>query len=114
MSRAKGNEAPRWVAAWLQPWWPGCEAIPNSRKGRDILGTPGTAIEVKTGVTWRTDWKRQADGYAQAGECAMLVYLPPGCGAASVGDGFAIFRVRQAMDLLVAAEYAPPATARRM
>jgi hypothetical protein len=107
MSRAKGNEAPRWVAAYLQPWWPGCEAQPNSRKGRDILGTPGTAIEVKTGTTWRTDWKRQADGYALPGELPMLLYIPPGCGARSVGDAFAVFRVREAMPLLVAAEYAP-------
>lgn len=108
MSRGKGNAAPAWVAAYLQPWWPGCEKTPNSRPGRDILGTPGCAIEVKTGAEWRHKWIDQAAGYAADGELPLLVYLPPGYGEKSVGDALAVVRLSVVMPLLVAAGYAPP------
>jgi hypothetical protein len=107
MSRDKGNAAPAWVATYLQPWWPGCEKTPNSRPGRDLLGTPGVAVEVKTGATWRHKWMDQAAGYAGPGELAVIVYLPPGCGERSVGDALAVLPLREVMPLLVAAGYAP-------
>ena len=108
MSRGKGNAAPAWVAAYLQPWYPGCEKTPNGRPGRDILGTPGVAVEVKTSAEWRPHaWVKQAARYALPGELALLVYLPPGCGERAVGDAMAIVPVAAIMPLLVAAGYAP-------
>ncbi len=108
MSRGKGNAAPAWVAGYLQPWWPGCEKTPNSRPGRDLLGTPGTAFEIKTGAEWRPyHWMRQTQGYAADGELAVLLYLPPGLGRAMVSDTMAILPLRELMPLLVAAGYAP-------
>lgn len=108
LGRDKGNAAPAWVAAYLQPWWPGCEKTPNSRPGRDILGTPGVAIEVKTGIEWRHKWLRQAAGYALPGEAFFVVYVPPGCAAAQVGDALAVLPLRLLMPLLVGAGFAPP------
>jgi hypothetical protein len=113
VSQAKGKRAPAWVAAYLQRWWPHAEKTPNSRPGRDVLGTPGCAIEVKTGAQWSPNaWLRQAARYPAEGEVALLVYLPPGCGEAAVGDALAILPLRQVMPLLVAAGYAPEPTGR--
>jgi hypothetical protein len=108
MSRAKGNKAPAWVAAWLRAWFPDAEKTPNSRQGRDIENTPGLAVEVKTGAEWRPfAWSKQAAGYAADGELAVLVYLPPGMGEAAVADAMAIVPLRELMPLAVAAGYAP-------
>jgi hypothetical protein len=107
VTRARGNRAPAWVAAYLSRWWPGAEKTPNSRPGADILGTPGVKFEIKTGVEWRSAWVRQAAGYAVGGELALIVYFPPGCGEASVGDALAVLPLREIMPLLVAAGYAP-------
>jgi hypothetical protein len=109
--RAKGNVAPAWVAAYLQPWWPAAEKTPNSRPGRDLLGTPGVAFEVKTGAEWRHGWVRQAAGYAADGELPLLVWLPPGCAEAQVANALAVLPLRLIMPLLVAAGYAPPPAA---
>ena len=107
MSRAKGLEAPGWVAAYLRAWFPDAEKTPNSRKGRDIENTPGIAFEVKTSPTWRRSAIDQAAGYASRGELALVVYLPPGLGERSVGDALVVLPLWAVMPLAVAAGYAP-------
>jgi hypothetical protein len=107
VTRNRGNRAPHWVAAYLRPWWPSAEPTPNGRPGRDILGTPGAAIEIKTGVEWRHAWLKQAASYAGDGEVAILLYLPPGVGEKHVGEAMTILPLRVIMPLLVAAGYAP-------
>jgi len=107
MSRNKGLRAADWVAEYLRPWWPGCEATPNSRKGRDLLGTPPCVIEVKTGVEWRAKWLAQVLGYVLDGEFGFVVYLPPGCGERQVADALAIVPLRALMPVLVDAGFAP-------
>jgi hypothetical protein len=114
VSRDKGNQAPAWVAEWLRPWWPDAAKTPNSRPGRDIENTPGVAFEVKTGAQWRPSaWLRQAEKYAAPGELAVLWYLPPGFGAAAVGETMLIVRARLLLPVLVEAGYAPPLRAAR-
>ena len=109
MTRDRGNRAPHWVAEYLRPWWPDVEPTPNGRPGRDLLGTPGVAWEVKTGAEWRPKaWTRQAEGYAAPGELAALLYLPPGWGERSVGESLCIVRTRLLMPVLVESGYAPP------
>lgn len=107
MSRDRGNRAPQWVAEWLRPWWPHAEKTPNSRPGRDLLGTPGVAFEVKTRAEWRTSAVRQAAAYAGPGEVPVVLYLPPGCGERRVGDALAILPLSVLMPVLVEAGYAP-------
>ena len=113
LGRDKGNAAPSWVAKYLQPWWPGCEKTPNSRPGRDILGTPGVAFEIKTGATWSHKAIAQAAGYAAPGELPVVVYLPPGCAERQVGEALAIVPLRVLMPVLVEAGYAPAPTPER-
>lgn len=109
MSQAKGKRAAGWVAAYLTTWFPSAEKQPSSSlPGRDVLGTPGVAIEVKTSATWSPGkWVAQAVGYALPGEVGLLIYLPPGCGERSVGEALAILPLDSLMPLLVAAGYAP-------
>ena len=110
MSRDKGIRAAAWVAEYVSRWWPAAEKTPPSRPGRDILGTPGVAFEVKTGANWSHKAIAQAAGYALDGEVALVVYLPPGCGEQSVADALAVLPLRVVMPLLVAAGYAPEPT----
>lgn len=108
MSRAKGNRAPQWVAEYLRTWWPHVEKTPNSLPGPDLTGLPGITVEIKTGVNWRTAWLEQARKYARNGELPLLIYVPPGCGERSIADALVILSLREVMDLLVEAGYAPP------
>jgi len=109
MSRSKGNRAAGWVADFVRPWFPHSEATPNSRAGRDVLGTPGIAFEVKTSADWRpNEWMAQAAKYPLDGtELPVLVYLPPGLGQVRVGEAMAIVPLRRLMPLAAAAGYAP-------
>lgn len=107
MSRGRGNRAPAWVADYLRAWFPNAEPTPNSRPGRDVLGTPGIAIEVKTGAEWRATWLKQAAKYASDGELAWLVYLPPGLGERQVRRAMVIVPLEVAIGWAVEAGYAP-------
>ena len=108
MSQAKGKRAAAWVAAYLRGWYPSAETPRSSSSpGRDVLGTPGLAVEVKTGAQWRHKWIEQAAGYAALGEVAVIIYLPPGCGERSVGNALAVLPLRCLMPLLVASGHAP-------
>lgn len=105
MSQDKGKRAARWVANYMRPWWPLAEETPGGRPGADIMNTPGVAFEVKTGVTWREAWLKQAAKYP--GRIRVLVYLPPGCGAANVANAQMIMPMHVGMQLLMDAGYAP-------
>lgn len=108
MTRAKGNQAAGWVAAYLTRWFPLAEKTPNGRPGRDVMNTPGLAVEVKTSAEWRPKaWAAQVARYPGDGELGLLVYLPPGCGQRSVPEAMALLPLRAVMPLLVAAGYAP-------
>jgi hypothetical protein len=109
MSRGKGNRAPSWVADYVQPWWPSAEATPNSRAGRDLLGTPGVAMEVKTGAEWRSAWLKQAAKYAASGELAWLIWIPPGCGEAQVASAMVVIPLAEALVWAESSGHAPPA-----
>jgi len=108
VSRAKGLEAPSWVAAWLRAWFPDAVKTPNSLKGRDIENTPGIAFEVKTSPHWRHKAIAQAAGYADGrGELALVVYLPPGLGERQVANALVVLPLWAVMPLAVAAGFAP-------
>jgi hypothetical protein len=109
MSQDRGKRAARWVAAYLQPWWPSIEATPGGRNGADLLGCPGVAWEVKTEADWRPAGAlAQAARNAPPGDLAIVFYLPPGVGADTVGTrGHIVMAPDTVMTLLVAAGYAP-------
>lgn len=103
MSRDKGNRAAGWVAVYLRGWWPLADKTPNGRAGADIENTPGVTFEVKTGITWRQEWMKQAAKYD--GKIKVLVYLPPGCGEANVAHAQAVVPMHVLMQLLKEAGY---------
>jgi hypothetical protein len=90
MSRAKGNAAAGWVAAYLRRWWPLAEKTPNGLRGIDILNTLGVAIEVKTGKQLRTAWLDQAIKNAANGDAPLLIWLREGQGEKSVPCALAL------------------------
>jgi hypothetical protein len=105
VSTDRGKRAPQWLAAWLTArGWPHAEATPNGRHGRDILGVPGLAIEVKTSPVWRTDALAQAR--RNAGEdMPMVFYFPPGVGEARVELGMFVVEPLVMLELLREAGY---------
>ena len=107
MTRDRGNRAPAWVAAYLRRWWPSAEKTPNSRPGRDLLGTPGVAWEIKTGTEWRSAWLRQCERNGSEDDLPVLLYLPPGLGERSVDLAMCVIPLHAMMPVLVAAGYAP-------
>ena len=92
MSRAKGNAAAAWVAAYLRPWWPLAGKTPNGRPGEDIENTPGVSWEIKTGAAWRHEWLAQAERNSH-GKLAVVVYLPPGCVHCIENTGPGVMRI---------------------
>ena len=48
MSQTRGKTLHREFPRLLTGLWPSAEACPPGRNGRDVLGTPGVAWEVKT------------------------------------------------------------------
>jgi len=79
--------------------FPHAEELPNGRAGADIKGTPGVAIEVKTGKIWRQEWMRQAGKYD--GRVKVVVWLRPGTGEKSISRALAIMPEEMMMRLLI-------------
>ena len=107
MSQNKGKRAGHWVAAYLRRWYPSAESPHSSAPGRDILGTPGICVEVKTSPTWRSTAVNQVMGYRREPEFAFVIYLPPGVGERQVGKALAIMPLEELMGVLVESGHAP-------
>ena len=108
MSRARGNALQNALATYLRAWWPHAESAGAGRNGRDVLGTPGVAFEVKTADDFKRDfkptiWVKQAKANA-AGEVPVVVYFPRGVGEAHTGQALAILPLDWMMRLLEGAE----------
>lgn len=96
---------PRGFARYLTAWWVNAEATGTGRQGRDILGTPGVAFEVKTGGELSPAAAvRQAS--KNAGEdLPVVAYFPPGVGER--GPWIAMLPGDRLMKLLTEAGYTP-------
>lgn len=100
---------PRGFARYLTAWWPYAEATGTGRQGRDILGTPGVAWEVKTGGEEKFSPPaavRQAVKNA-AGDLPIVVWFPPGLGDGSCGKSISMLPTDRLMKLLTEAGYTP-------
>lgn len=102
----RGRHSQKLLAQWLVGHgWAGAESVPASLPGRDILGTPGLAIEVKaTKVADLPGAMRQAVKNAK-GDLAVVVYRPAGYGPERMADWLCVFSLRDATELLTAAGY---------
>jgi hypothetical protein len=73
----------------------------GTRQPGDIVGTPGSSIEVKNCQTALIGpWLRQAATQAGPGKVPLLVMKPKGVGIDSVGDWWAVTYLRSAVPLL--------------
>lgn len=105
MSKARGLVLQNATAAYLLPYWPHAESAGAGRQGRDILGVPGVAIEVKTAREFKpTVFVRQAQAYAGS-DLPVVVYWPDGCGAKSAAFALAITPLGHMTRLLIDAGY---------
>ena len=107
MSRIKGVNAQRWVAEYLQAWWPLAEAVGSGRHGTDILNTPGVAWEVKTAAEFRPlTFVKQAHAFSGA-DLPIVVYIPVGCAERRIASALSIMPLSRQMGLLAEAGYTP-------
>jgi hypothetical protein len=125
VTRARGNALQNALAAYLRQWWPHAESAGAGRQGNDVPGTPGVVWECKTAADFKRDfrpaaWVAQSRHHAAAPgwldestgrlippPVPVVVYFPPGIGAARTADAMAIMPLHLLMQVLQQAEYTP-------
>jgi hypothetical protein len=87
---SRGRKSQQIAAEFLHPVFPEAEGIAASLPGRDILKTPGWAIEVKATKEFNpTAFMKQA--LANCGDdWAFSIYRPKGYGEAKVSEWIAL------------------------
>jgi len=87
---SRGRKSQQIAAEYLHTVFPEAEGIAASLPGRDILRTPGWAIEVKATKEFNpTAFMKQA--MANCGDdWAFSIYRPKGYGEAKVGEWIAL------------------------
>lgn len=99
--RRRGRDTERIVAEHVRRLWPHATPTAPGARGRDILGTPGAAIEVKArrGLSLG-DALRQARRNAEPDELPVLVVRLDGAGPTTVGDWPVVLRLDDLLALL--------------
>lgn len=105
----RGRESQRIVARFLNDaGFPFADSVWGSQPGRDIVGTPGIAIEVKARRDLDlTGWMKQATKNAKD-DLPVLVVRPDGYGESRIGEWSAVLRVADLVALLRSAGYGDP------
>lgn len=104
---SRGRESQKFVADYLHSVFPEAESIAASLPGRDILKTPGWAIEVKATEKFSpTEFLAQAD--RNCGEdIPLVVYRPRGYGREKMAKWVVVMsleRVRSLIEYIQALE----------
>jgi hypothetical protein len=122
VSKARGNVLQNAAAVYLRQWWPHAESVGAGRQGTDVTGTPGVVWECKTASDFKRDfrpaqWVEQSKGHAglhglatslgHTTDVPVVVYFPPGIGAARTDHAMAIMPMHVLMRLLTEAQYTP-------
>jgi len=104
--KQRGHDTQNLIAAvFALNGWPHAESAGAGRRGRDILGTPGVAVEVKARKDFSPlAWIRQAVAQAE-GDLPLVVCRPDGMGPASVDSWPVVMRLSDVLNLLNAAGY---------
>lgn len=104
--RRRGAESQNAVAqAFKAAGFRYAESAGAGRNGRDVLGTPGLAVEVKARRDWSPmAWTKQAAAAAD-GDLPVVVARPDGFGPAHLDDWPCILRFADLVSLLRAAGY---------
>lgn len=81
--------------------WPSCERRGRGFEGRELIGMPGLAPEVKARRRLALpEWLRQADR-ERGGGLPFVIHRPDGFGAASIGIWPMTFMVKHGVALLL-------------
>jgi hypothetical protein len=119
VSKARGNVLQNALAAYLARWWVNAESVGAGRQGTDVTGTPGVVWECKTASEFKRDfrpaqWVEQSLDHATTDwirtggyPVPVVVYFPPGIGAARTDHAMAIMPMHVLMRLLTEAQYTP-------
>jgi hypothetical protein len=113
VTRDRGNRLQNALAAYLRHWWKHAESAGAGRQGNDVPGTPGVVWEAKTASDFKRDfrpaqWVKQSQGHTALGaDVPVVVYFPPGIGAANTEHAMAIMPMHVLMRLLTEAQYTP-------
>lgn len=98
--RARGAETQRVVADRFRTLYPHAVAVGAGSPGRDVLHTPGIAVEVKARRDLNlTAWLRQATRAAGT-DVPLVVHRPDGFGPATVDVWPVTFRLVDAVHVL--------------
>jgi hypothetical protein len=102
----RGRKSQELVADRIRHLYPDAKGVPASLPGKDVLHTPGMAIEVKaTASVTLPAWLRQARKNALPGDLPVAIYRPNGAGPESIDDWGAVIPFGNLVELLAAAGY---------
>lgn len=113
--KARGAETQNGVAHWFKEnGWPFAESAGAGRGGRDVLGMPGLACEVKARAQFTPlEWLRQAQEAAST-DLPFVVWRPNGMGPANIGRWGVMLTLEDFTKLLRDAGYGDPVDAGRV
>ena len=97
----RGRKSQDLIADRIRHLFPDAEGVPASRDGKDVLNTPGLAIEVKaTANVSLPAWLRQAKKNAAPGDLPVAIYRPNGFGPERINDWAAVITLGDLIELL--------------
>jgi len=103
--KARSRESEFTVALALQRVFPDAVAVASALSGKDILNTPGVAVEVKSRRDLRLpEWLKQASRNAGL-ETPVVIHRPDGFGPKTVLDWPVTMTMNHFMALLEEAGY---------
>lgn len=108
--KQRGRQSEALVAEYLHPVFPYAERVPASLPGKDVLHTPGWAIEVKArrGLDL-PGWLKQASARADVGlEIPVLVVRPDGFGPERIDQWAAVLTLEQVREIIMLLESTRP------
>jgi hypothetical protein len=107
--KARGAETQNMIAHWFKGHgWPFAESAGAGRVGRDVLGMPGLAPEVKARADFTPlAWLRQAKAAAST-DLPFVVWRPNGMGFASIQNWGVMLTLEDFTALLRDAGYGDP------
>jgi len=113
--KARGSETQNLAAQWYRErGWPFVESTGAGRSGRDLVGMPGLAPEVKARRDFNPlAWLRQAAANAST-DLPFVLFRPDGMGEKSIGQWGVLLTNEDFTRLLRDAGYGDPPDVRKV
>ena len=89
------------AATYLKKIFPDAASVAASLPGKDILGTPGWAFEVKGRREFKpTEWSKQMTKNELPDEYSACIMRPDGYGEAKIGEWLVFMTFKEFRDLI--------------